>query len=427
MDLSWSATATPSTTNGNVFLKWFDVEKYNALFSAFTSLDGSEKKKYKGAEDYIVKQGGPSPSPEERNYKKYIDEMAANFDHGRFYSILPVDLYSEKDTIMDLLSSLETENYIKTAYKSKKLKVIGELRTDTAVKLTDSIRQGRSLLQSAYTANMLSKPLINFYAASAYAYATIVINSPLHKALDSLKGSHGHTYNHLKNSVEFGGKTPSGTFIDLLASIYMPQVVTEDVSFRYSALSSLDFIQNLEVSISLMALLSTVPELHDQAMQIPNVHNSVYPLKIKSIVKNEAVVYVFEIGNGIEKPSATSLKTIFKTTDVVEANGKYSVDVPVSKIRDIMPTIYQDTRGGLWYIEPLIERLYLPEICLHYLIISALCNIMRYSPHEWNNILSNKVSSEFSLLISKYLRLFELKYPMLVVQQLTNFAPVIKP
>ena len=115
MDLSWSATATPSTTNGNVFLKWFDVEKYNALFSAFTSLDGSEKKKYKGAEDYIVKQGGPSPSPEERNYKKYIDEMAANFDHGRFYSILPVDLYSEKDTIMDLLSSLETENYIKTA------------------------------------------------------------------------------------------------------------------------------------------------------------------------------------------------------------------------------------------------------------------------------------------------------------------------
>ena len=92
-----------------------------------------------------------------------------------------------------------------------------------------------------------------------------------------------------------------------------------------------------------------------------------------------------------------------------------------------MPTIYQDTRGRLWYIDPLIEGFYLPEICLHYLIISALCNIMRYSPHEWNNILSNKISSEFSLLVSKYLRLFELKYPMLVVQQLTNFAPVIKP
>lgn len=426
MDLSYFAKAEPSA-NGNIFFKEFDIEGYNTLFSAFNSLNGLERSKYKGAEDYIVKNGGPSPSPEERNYKKYIEEMSENYNSGKFYNILPVDLYSEKDTIIDLLSSLETENYIKTVYKSKKLKMSGELQTDTAIKLTDCIRQGRSLLQSAYAANMLSKPLINFYAASAYAYATIVINSPVHKALNSLKGSHGHTYNHLKNAVEFGGKIPSGTFIDFLASIYMPQIVTEDVSFKYSALPSLDFVQSHEVSISLMALLSTVPELHDQTMQIPNVRNSVYPLKIKSTVEKETVVYLFEIGNGIEKPTNTSLKTIFKTDNVTEANGKYTISVPINKIRDIMPTIYQDTRGGLWYIDPLIEGFYLPEICLHYLIISALCNIMRYSPHEWNNILSNKISSEFSLLVSKYLRLFELKYPMLVVQQLTNFAPVIKP
>ena len=426
MDLSYFAKAEPSA-NGNIFFKEFDIEGYNTLFSAFNSLDGSEKSKYKGAEDYIVKNGGPSPSPEERNYKKYIEEMSENYNSGKFYNILPVDLYSEKDTIIDLLSSLETENYIKTVYKSKKLKMSGELQTDTAIKLTDCIRQGRSLLQSAYAANMLSKPLINFYAASAYAYATIVINSPIHKALNSLKGSHGHAYNHVKTAVEFGGKIPSGTFIDFLASIYMPQIVTEDVSFKYSALPSLDFVQSHEVSISLMALLSTVPELHDQTMQIPNVRNSVYPLKIKSTVEKETVVYLFEIGNGIEKPANTSLKTIFKTDNVTEANGKYTISVPINKIRDIMPTIYQDTRGGLWYIDPLIEGFYLPEICLHYLIISALCNIMRYSPHEWNNILSNKISSEFSLLVSKYLRLFELKYPMLVVQQLTNFAPVIKP
>ena len=426
MDLSYFATAKPSE-NGNIFSKSFDIEGYNTLYSAFNSLDGSEKKKYKGAEDYIVKNGGSALSPEERNYKKYIDEMLENYNHGKFYTILPVDLYSEKDTIIDLLSSLETENYIKAVYKSKKLKMSGELQTNTAIKLTDCIRQGRSLLQSAYTANMLSKPLINFYAASAYAYASIVINSPIHKALDSLKGSHGHTYNHQNNAVEFGGKIQSGTIIDFLASIYMPQIVTEDISFKYSALPSIDFVQSHEVSISLMALLSTVPELRDQTMQIPNVRNSVYPLKIKSTVEKETVVYLFEIGNGIEKPAYTSLNTIFKTDNVTEANGKYTISVPINKIRDIMPTIYQDTRGRLWYIDPLIEGFYLPEICLHYLIISALCNIMRYSPHEWNNILSNKVSSEFSLLVSKYLRLFELKYPMLVVQQLTNFAPVIKP
>lgn len=88
-------------------------------------------------------------------------------------------------------------------------------------------------------------------------------------------------------------------------------------------------------------------------------------------------IYLFEIGNGIEKPANTSLKTIFKTDNVTEANGKYTISVPINKIRDIMPTIYQDTRGGLWYIDPLIEGFYLPEICLHYLINTPLSLLVK--------------------------------------------------
>ena len=87
--------------------------------------------------------------------------------------------------------------------------------------------------------------------------------------------------------------------------------------------------------------------------------------------------------------------------------------------------IYQDIYGKLWYIDSAVEGVVLPEICLHFLIISALCNIMRYSPNEWNDILFNKISSEFSLLIRKYLRLFEQKFPMLVTQYLTNYIPVL--
>lgn len=92
---------------------------------------------------------------------------------------------------------------------------------------------------------------------------------------------------------------------------------------------------------------------------------------------------------------------------------------------DIKPFIYHDINGKLWYLDSPIDKLVLPEICLHFLIISALCNIMRYSPHEWNDILFNKVSSEFYLLVSKYLRLFEQKFPMLVAQYLTNYLPVL--
>ena len=71
------------------------------------------------------------------------------------------------------------------------------LNTGEATILLDCLkRQGRSLLQAGQKAELLAKPLIDFYAASAYAYAIIVINSPLHKSISSLKGSHGHTYNH---------------------------------------------------------------------------------------------------------------------------------------------------------------------------------------------------------------------------------------
>ena len=430
MNLKWESSAEP--ISGTMLFKPFDIETYQSMSEQYDQLEKLEKKNYKGKDDYISKNGGPTLSPEEKNYKKYTDEMESVFSRGKFYNILPVDIHSDRDTLIDILTSLETENYIKTAYKEKKLRVSGELNTDTATRLTDSIRQGRSLLQAANAANMLSKPLIDFYAASAYAYATIVINSPLHKALDSLKGSHGHAYNHLTNAVEFGGKTPSGTFIDLLASIYMPQIVTEgidnsSINFRYSALPSLDFVQKHEIHISLMALLTTVTELRNQAMHIPEMRNSLHPLKIQNSAKNDTVVYQFIIGDGELKPSISTLKKIFKTEEITENSGQCVVDVTTSKIRNIMPTIYSDTRGKLWYVEPIVEGLYLPEICLHYLIISALCNIMRYSPHEWNNILSNKISSDFSLLISQYLRLFEIKYPMLVIQQLTNLAPVIKP
>lgn len=121
------------------------------------------------------------------------------------------------------------------------------------------------------------------------------------------------------------------------------------------------------------------------------------------------------------------LKAAFNVDDAAirDNQGAYKVTVSSSIISRITPCIYHDLRGQLWYIESPIEGLVLPELCLHFLIISALCNIMRYSPHNWSNILTNKVSPQYSLLISKYLRLFEIKYPMLVSELITNYVPVI--
>lgn len=96
------------------------------------------------------------------------------------------------------------------------------------------------------------------------------------------------------------------------------------------------------------------------------------------------LTYNFYIGNGIDRPSKEKLKAAFNVDDAAirDNQGAYKVTVSSSIISRITPCIYHDLRGQLWYIESPIEGLVLPELCLHFLIISALCNIMRYSPHN---------------------------------------------
>ena len=141
---------------------------------------------------------------------------------------------------------------------------------------------------------------------------------------------------------------------------------------------------------------------------------------------NGTTTYNFFIGDGIDKPDRVKLEKCFKTDDIMEIQGSFKVSIPASALPDIMPNIYHDAKGQLWYIEALIDGLVIPEICLHFLAISVLCNIMRYSPHEWNSIISNRISSTYSLLIHVYISLFELKFPMLVIEMLTNYLPTLQ-
>ena len=427
MELKWITKAHSQTAN-NLIIESIPFE-YDDYCNQYNELAKDEKSKYKGIDNYIEAISGFSLRPTQINYRKLEKEIRSNIDSEEFNTFFPIDMFSDSETIMDLLGSLENTTYIKNIYKIKKKTFNGSLKEDTTTKIMDSFRQGRKLLLSAKNANMLSKPLIDFYAASAYAYASIVINSPIHKSFDSLKGSHGHSYNHKDGTIVFGGDCPSGTFIDLLISNYLPQVVfNDDVQFKYSALPSLEFVQKNSIQISLLALLSTVPELQGQVLSIENSKRQVYKLKIESSIKNKKVAFVFTIGDGKNKPEKNSLVKPFNLngeSEIEDVDGKYRITIHSDSIESIMPTIYQDLKGELWYIDPLIPSLYIPEACLHFLIISALCNIMRYSPFEWNNILSNRISSEFSLLISKYLHLFELKYPMLIVEQLTVHKPIL--
>ena len=424
METNWNASIVPIAKGSKLF-ETFDAGTYDKKVDEYIGLKGEQKALYKGKDDYVEKHGGPVLTPLNINYKRIKDEVELRIERGAAPEILLIDSFMQDKLVQDLLSSLENENHIKEIYPEKKLKVTGGINTTEATVLMECIRQGRILLQAGREAEMIAKPLIDFYAASAYAYAIIVINSPIRKSIDSLKGSHGHMYVHQKSSIDFGGDIPSGTFLDLLGAIPMAQITTRNINLKYSLINSIDVVQNHNISISLLTLLSMVPELNKLYGLYDNQHKIVHKLNVDFQMVNTSVIYNFYIGDGIHKPGLERLKKQFKTERVTENHGSLQVSVSLENLKDICPTIYQDIKGNLWYIESPIEGVVIPELCLHFLIISALCNIMRYSPHEWSNILNNKISSQFSLLISEYIRLFEKKFPMLVVQYLTNYLPLL--
>ena len=371
---------------------------------------------------YIEQVIGLSLSASQLKYIRLMQEVNLRIKSDITPEILNIDPVLDKRTIIDLLSSLENEEYIKNLYKSKKLNVISGLNTSEATILLDCMKQGRIMLDAGKNADMLAKPLIDFYAATAYAYSLIVMNSPMHKSIKSLKGSHGHTYNHEKSSIDFGGEIPSGTFLDMLCAFPVAHVYSGNLKLNYSVVDSIDYIQNHSISLSLTALLSMIPELTSYYNRFDEEHRLVHKLNIDTSVVNSKIVYNFYIGDGITKANIDKIKESFKTNRVTDNQGSLRVEVEAEKLQYIMPIIYKDIKGDLWYVETPIDGMYIPEICLHFLIISALCNIMRYSPNEWSGILNNKISSAYSLLIRRYIELFETKFPMLVVSHLTDYS-----
>lgn len=427
MSYEWSATSE-KTNSGNKLFEVCDVTFFRSKIDEFKSLSKSECGKYKGAADYISKTYNVNMTPLKRNYTLFRSEIDKQLSMNSFPNVIFIDYILREEAIFDLLASFEDEKYVKEIYRQKKLNVSEKsgLNTVSAKTIVECLKQGRSLLQAGQHTDILTKPLIDFYAATAYAYAIIVINSPIHKSLDSLNQSHGHKYIPSKKSIDFGGTMPRGTFLDLIGAVFMSRVMYNDVNIQYSIINSIENFQNNNMSLSLSALLSMVPEIQDDYQRFDDKHCCVHRLTIDTERKNAKLEYNFYVGDELNKPNDNKLKDAFLTSSIKEIQDSYQITIDANNIGNIKPTIYKDIRGGLWYIDSPIEGVVLPEICIHFLIISALCSIMRYTPHEWSDILSNKVSSTFSLLINRYLRLFEKKFPMLVVPYISNYSPIFK-
>ena len=75
MNITWSANLF-SVSKGSKLFEPFDMKLYETKLKEFYDLPSTEKAKYKGADDYVVKNGGPQLCPLNYNYKKIYEETS---------------------------------------------------------------------------------------------------------------------------------------------------------------------------------------------------------------------------------------------------------------------------------------------------------------------------------------------------------------
>lgn len=330
---------------------------------------------------------------------------------------------------IELLENAENIEHIRDLYRLRKRTTGSDknsgITSDEARRLKNCMRQGRELYLSSRSGPLMVKPLTLFYSLTAYAYAVVILNNPIRFKLDNLPGSHGMNYLPETIEAQFGGDMPHGTFSDLLCSFPTNAVRSRDVDYSQSSLNSIrEFFKN-RFTVSAGTLLSMVPEIRDYYNITTNRESRTHPLEINVITEQRSTSWELQIGDGIVRPSALDIQQAFSGFKINERHGKTIVTIPAADEHLSQATIFSDIRGRLWYVENPFFPVVLPEICVHFLLTSMFSNLMRYSPDHWGEVLLNQVSTNVSLIISKYLSFFELKMPILLLRSFSKFHPVV--
>jgi YaaC-like Protein len=368
-----------------------------------------------------------------RDWHRVKNEIKAQIDEINHkdnpLKLLSVEELYFSSSLLELLENIENTEQVQELYKLRK-RTAGQnkgsgIASDKARCLKNCLRQGRELYISGKTGSLMVKPLNLFYSLTAYAYAIIILNSPIRFDIEVLPGSHGLNYQPGDVRTQFGGDIKQGTFSELFTAFPTTLIRDKKTSIIQDNESSLLAFYNTKITVSTGILMSMVPEIRDYYSLVTGKPSRTYRLEIAPSSDVRAARLEFQIGDGETRPSETGIKNAFENFHVAERNGKTIVTVPFADVHKIRATIYSDIRGKFWYVENPFFPIILPELCLHFLLTNAFSNIMRYSPQSWGEILSNEGKSDISLITRKYLSAFENKLPILLLRSLSRFHPIV--
>lgn len=404
------------------------VERYQAAAKQF----GEAKKKGEFSDDLSawmeeksVKDPKSSRFTPAKNYQLLKNETDSRLRNGSKLTNISIEITDLDRSLYELSESIENARLIQDNYRLRKqcTRPDGGINLEEAAKIKHCFSQGRELYRSGTVGSLIVKPLNYFYAITAYAYGIILLNNPLRYRKDMLPGSHGINYEPESIQIQFGGDMPRGTFSDLHSSFPQNLIKTSELELTGSSLSSICSFYEQRVTCSLGTLLSMVPEMGDFFRIATGQDSRTHPLAVKPSTQITDPSPTFVIGNGVLKPDMDRLARSFPEMQIEEVRGQVHISVPADRISEIRASIYSDIQGKLWYIDNPFEPIQMPELCLHFLILSMFSNIMRYRPDEWGGLVDNDVSANVSLAARHYFSVIERKFNCIILRETSAFFP----
>lgn len=405
------------------------MKSKNSVAQEWKNLSDDERKvRGNKIERFFRERGIPDEDPLVKNYWLVVMEAAERIEAGPTTNLLPLSSLYLDQSLFDLLENLENVKNIQDLYRMRKLRSGNSrnagIATEEAEKVRNCLRQGRELYLAGRTGSLMIKPLNFFYSLTAYGYAIILLNNPIRYSIENLPGSHGLIYLNREFKSQFGGDTVHGALSELVFAFPTIEIRGGKTELIQDNVETLKKYFHYKHTTGMSILMSMIPELRDYYRLVKKQSGRTHPLEISQDGGRRGMVQ-FQIGDGEIKPDRGDLERAFPEANIRERYGKLIVDVASTELHRIRSMILVDALGDYWYIENPFYPIILPEIGLHFLIMHSLSNIMRYSPDQWVDILSNESNSGASFLIKRYLSAFEDKVPFMILRNASQYYPYV--
>lgn len=333
------------------------------------------------------------------------------------------------------LSLYESTDIVKKLFQKRHSR---ELNTGKASEIVSALAQGREYFSSAADADLLVRPVLQYYGTLALSRGLILLLSP-HLRESALPPSHGLTSSgwgsslHDQDPGRLSATVTKGTFLELinLNNFELPWVFTGPYPTRTYITRSYKLDDLLGTYFTFGDIASRVPELRRIYEKSFEKTANNYQSFIFSIANAHTDIDVFESTDGLQDEAILREQFFHSekisvrhshTHNFVHTYGHFTFRIqhggngrPVSDIPQ-----FENSNGPYTsIIAPFPNGIQIPKLGRYFLLAFFLGTLSRYHPTYWLGMMRGQQKGDFIMpLIRESMRIIQENYCALVIQAL---------